>query len=742
MSQYQGDPSSFSMLDILRGMGRRKLLVLSSLLLGAGLGFGIISVIKPKFQSEARIIIDNVATPYDSPNVSQTERTDRQIDDRTVKSQVAVLGSEDLAKRVISQLSLGEKQEFDSMKSGLGMLAQFLIRTGFSDDPRLMTVEERAYEKLSGALTIYPLPESHVIGIKYTSSNGETAAAVANAIAETYVLSTRETKADDTGRARQWLSTQIESLRQRVAESDAAVEAYRAEAGLLKGQSATLGTQQLSELNTQITAAEAAQSEAQAKADEIRDLLETQGSVEASSEVMASSTIQRLQEQQANAERRLTDLSVTYLDNHPKMIAARKEVTSVGNRIRREALKIVDGLQGQAKIAAARAASLRKSLEALKDREGGALQEEVKLKQLERDAKANRDQLELMLARYADTNTRQNLDLQPGFARIIQTATVPKSPYFPRVGPIILLTSLAGMGFGLGLAFLLEIMSQASRMSAGQQQQPRGRHPARAVSERQIEIPPLTMQDVSAAHELPMEKPFQPAPSMEKVTTLPVTLASIPQARSTMEARTLLASFANGGARQNSFDQLSLHFQAMRGKGQLKALAVAGIGGQSETATVALALARGFADNGQKTILIDLSPDNNTLTDLLELSAAPGLSELVSGAADFNRAIQRDSKSKLQFMRFGAGGAQAAPQVAGHMEAIIRTLSGIYEVVLLHIGEATPALLQQAKGCTTVLLHTPVARKKDAAAAAGTLKSKGFEHVYLVQVDGVQQAAA
>jgi polysaccharide biosynthesis transport protein len=739
MHQYHEDASSFSMLDILRGMARRKLLVLSGLFLGGLLGFGVVTIIKPKFQAEARVIIDNVSTPYDSANVNQLDRSENQIDDRTVKSQVEVLSSEDLAKRVIQQLSLGEKNEFDSMKDGLGMLDQLLINTGFSDDPRLMTVEERAYDKLSGSLTVYPIPESHVIGIKYSSGNGETAAAVANAVVETYVLSTRETRTNDTSRARQWLSSQIDGLRQRVAESDAAVEAYRTEAGLLKGQNtATLGAQQITELNTQITVAEAAQSEAQAKADEIRELLQTQGSVEASTEVMASPTIQRLQEQLATAERRLTDLSVTYLDNHPKMIAARKEITSTQTRMRREALKIVDGLQGQAKIAAARAASLRKSLENLKDREGGAAQEEVKLKQLEREAKANRDQLELMLARYADTNTRQNLELQPGFARIIQTASVPKAPYFPRVGPIIMLTSLAGLGLGLGLAFLLEIMSQASRMASPQTPQTRGRHPARAMAEHDVAIPQLQMPQPSTAYDRPFARP----PAAENVTPLPATLASIPQARSAMEARDLLTSLAETGSRHSILMQLSLQMQAMRSKGQLRALALAGVGSQLEVSVLSLALARNMSDHGLKTILVDLDAQRSPLPDLLELPHAPGLSDLVSGAADFNRAVQRDQHSKLQFMRFGNGTTETVSQVAARMESITQTLCGIYEIVILHAGEATPSLLQQAKGCNTVLLNTTVNRRKDAAAAAQTLRSKGFEQVFLIQIDGAQQQAA
>ena len=67
-------------------------------------------------------------------------------------------------------------------KSGIGLVSQLKIATGFSDDPRLMTPEQRAYDQLSGSLTVYPVPLSNVIAIKYVSRNGETAASIANAL--------------------------------------------------------------------------------------------------------------------------------------------------------------------------------------------------------------------------------------------------------------------------------------------------------------------------------------------------------------------------------------------------------------------------------------------------------------------------------------------------------------------------------------------------------------------------------
>src|SRR5690606_37352470 len=118
------------------------------------------------------------------------------------------------------------------------------------------------------------------IEIEATSRNPQTAADMANSLAEVYVVSTREAQSESTARARGWLSEQIETLRKKVVASEDAVENFRSESGLLKGPTATLSSQELGELNTQITLAESAKSEAQAKARAIRDLLTQTGEVD------------------------------------------------------------------------------------------------------------------------------------------------------------------------------------------------------------------------------------------------------------------------------------------------------------------------------------------------------------------------------------------------------------------------------------------------------------------------------
>ena len=102
------------------------------------------------------------------------------------------------------------------------------------------------------------------------------------------------------------------------------------------------------------TLADAASSEATARANEIKSLLAAKGSVDASSDVLSSPVVQNLREQQSTAARKISELSATYLPNHPKMMAAQNDLTNINRQIRAEALKVVEGLNEQAKIAKSR----------------------------------------------------------------------------------------------------------------------------------------------------------------------------------------------------------------------------------------------------------------------------------------------------------------------------------------------------------------------------------------------------
>ncbi len=448
--------------DVMRGIGRRWRMIAAITAAFALLGLFFIVFSEPLYTSEARLLVEYQDSPYTRTSAVGAPQA-RQVGDREVKSQVEVLKSRDLALKTLRKLKLIGKPEFDALKRGSGLGARLKAALGFSPDPGKQTPEQRALTTWNKRLKVYSIPLSKVVVIEYSSHDPRTAQAVANTLAELYVRQTRQAQLEKTGEARNWLKEQIEKLRKKVIESEVAVERYRARAGLFKGAQSSLRRQELSELSSQILKASAERSRAQAQAKAIREMLKKTGTVETSAEVLNSRLIQRLREQQVALQRRLAEISTVYLENHPKVRAVRREMDGLKRQIRSEALKIAASLEHRAKIAAAREASLREALAKLKAEVSDASVSEVRLRELEREASANRSLLESFLARYTDAAARSDNAALPGMARVISRAGLPAMPSFPRVGPIMILATLAGLVLGLGVAFIIEVMAAASR---------------------------------------------------------------------------------------------------------------------------------------------------------------------------------------------------------------------------------------------------------------------------------------
>ncbi|MCX7347585.1 MAG: exopolysaccharide transport family protein [Alphaproteobacteria bacterium] len=693
-------PAAINLSDVLRGVLHRKVMIIGMTLLFFAGSLAYVNYTKPMYSSEAKILIQNMETPFDRVQAQDTQRSEAGVDDRIVASQIAVLQSSDLGRRVIDELNLASKPEFNSLLAGLGPVSRLKLALGFGEDPRLKTPEQRALGRYADELTVYQQPNSNVIAVEFSSTNPETAAAVSNTLSKTYIQWTRESQAQPTERARDWLSAQIDELRQKLARSEEAVEKFRAEAGLLQGATTTLGTQEISELNTQITLARAASTEARARADSIRDLLNSKGSVDASSDVLASAAVQRLKEQRSDAARRLAELSATYLPGHPKMVAAQGEVTSVDRQIRSEALKVVTSLEEQARVADAREKSLRESLDRLKSAEANANIDDVKLKALEREASADRALLETMLSRFAEASSRQDQSAQPGMARIIQSASVPSAPSFPKRGPIVLLLTLAGAALAIGLAFLAELMAAAARLTErlSEQAQPAvaPAPPAYAVSAM-----PSPAQLVPAA----ILNAVQPAPAGEPHAAPRVPeVATMPQVETLEEAKDFLLSPAvTPAAAQLAAWSLG---QAAGGGVRLALLAVNCEAIAAATASVAVA--RHFAASGKRVVIADLSNGGSQIEDICGVIRGPGLAELLMGTVDFTKVIGRDLGSTAHILRHGNDWSATTRQlIAQRAESVLAALAQVYDVVIISLGGTVADLPSLVRVCQHVAIIAP-----------------------------------
>ncbi|HZJ12131.1 MAG TPA: Wzz/FepE/Etk N-terminal domain-containing protein, partial [Methyloceanibacter sp.] len=141
------------------------------LAIGAGLATFIgLSMVRPLFTSEARILVQNDESAFTRPTSDQgRDPQQRVLDEQAVQSQVQVLTSRDLAVAVIKALDLTNNPAF-AKDGGTNALMLFLNRLGLAKGSP-QSEEETAANIFAEQLSVFQLAKSSVIALDYTSGD-------------------------------------------------------------------------------------------------------------------------------------------------------------------------------------------------------------------------------------------------------------------------------------------------------------------------------------------------------------------------------------------------------------------------------------------------------------------------------------------------------------------------------------------------------------------------------------------
>src|SRR4030081_1867143 len=448
-----------------QALARKRGWIIVPTLLAAVLSVAAVNMITPRYKSEARILIDGRENIFLRPNGERNEERNA-LDAEAVTSQVQLLLSRDLAREIIRKNKLAERPEFDPVLQGISPVKSLLTLFGIGRDPFSLTPEERVLDAYFDRFTAYAVDKSRVIVIEFQSRDPELAARVANSIAEGYLVLQQGARQAQAKSAGQWLSGEIDNLRNKVGEAESRVEDFRSKSSLFVGtNNTTLSNQQMGELNTQLNNARALKSDAESKARLIREMLQSGKPIEAS-EVLNSELIRRLSEQRVTLRGQLAEQSSTLLDNHPRIKELKAQLADLDRQIREEAGKLSRSLENDARIASGRVEGLSTSLEQLKKQATSSNGQDVQLRALEREAKAQRDLLESYLAKYREATTRENIDAAPADGRIISSASVSNTPAYPKKLPIVLIATLATLMLSTGAIATGELLRMTAPRAA------------------------------------------------------------------------------------------------------------------------------------------------------------------------------------------------------------------------------------------------------------------------------------
>ena len=582
---------------------------------------------QPKYTAMAELYVDTHKIQL--LQQQQTLGIDAPVDSSLIDSQVEILKSENIAQAVIKDLHLLDDPEFTGPAGGLvGAAVAFVGRLmPGTDSPRSQyALTRQAVTRFAKALTIKRLGLSYVMEIDFKSVDPERAARIANAIADAYVVNSLEAKYQSSRRAATWLQDQLKELRAQASDAERAVVEYKANNNIVDTGGRLLNEQQLAELNSALTAAQAVRAEAEARAQRVEAILQAVDQKGISAETatvtdtLHNDVITRLRQQYLDLAERESDWSARYGPTHLAVVNLRNQMLEIRRSIADELKRIAETYRSDLDIAKSHEDAVKQDLANLVTQSNQTSQAQVTLHELDANAQSYRALTDNFLQLYMVSVQQQSFPVTE--SRLITEASPPLNPSSPKLLLVMAIAVFGGCALAFAVATFRELADRVIRTGS------------------QIENA-LGLECLATA-------PFIKLSAKGGARGA----ACDPQARTFASDDKMLSYVLN-----SPFSHFAESMRAIKMAIDLRGLDKPNkmIGMTSSLpnegkSTLAAALARLIAQGGGKVILVDGDLRNPNLSKRLTPVAKTGLVEAILGKATLEDAIWRDAATTLHFL--------------------------------------------------------------------------------------------
>jgi exopolysaccharide transport family protein len=655
------------------------------------LTWGVAQFLTPYYRSEAQIFIETGNSNYTRPN--NTVDSDRTLlDSEAVKSQVELIGSQDILTKVATELKLTDYAEF--YPKTMSPVKQVLVMLGLRPDPRTIPAMDQVLARMRENLQVYNVTGTRIINIQFVSKNPQIAADVADQIAQKYIEMQVVAKQQLTGDAASWLEPRIEQLTKKVREAETKIAEFRAANDLLATSGNTsLATQQMSDISSELSRLKAQRAASEAKAESIRLALKSGAPISSLPDIMQSGTMVQLNERRGSLTAEIANLSTTLMDGHPRIQGLRAQLADLDRQIRQESNTILKSLDNEVATARSREQEQTRELNRLKAQAAEAGNKEVELRALEREATAQRDLLQGFLARFRETSSLAGRSNQSVDARITSSTGVAGEPYFPKVLPMVSMSFVAGLLFLSVFVLLRELFSGRALTS----------NPVRTVRGQNIwgDEDNRTAENFTPAHN-------KTAQIDNKLIAQPVSEPAVANnemierqmARPEIDVETIQRIYDSYTVSENGADEVVAETDDIYAPNGVAAIAsrlmlqerrrIILISPEGDAGSAgSVHLLRELADRSLRVLLVDMSGTGAISQAMLDGNKPAGITDLLLNVKQFTDIIHGDLYSDADVIPTGLSDPKAAMAQAERLPVIFEALETAYDFVLVEIGAST-----------------------------------------------------
>ena len=471
----------------LRLLNRRKALIVGSGLIAVVLMALVIAQATPMYKASSRIMLDTRTF-----KVVSTEAALSGVDTLNIgaiQSELEVIQSEFLVGRVVDRLGLASNPDFNGTRppgfldtalepvrelwhSGISSLlapapppqqpqaAQAKPARVEDSDPG----RRAAIGTVAGHLSVTLLGRTFVILVTVESTDGTMSARIANAIAEVYLADQVDNKNEANRRATEWLEERLAELRRNLQVAEESVATYRRDKGLAGSPEGSVSAQTLTDLNSKYLGAKMKRIEREGRLVALSKASLNPNELANISEVAANSSLGALRTQEADLNRKITEMSSQFGSAYPKLVQARAELASLKDRFNAATQSITLAIRAELDAAKSEEEELKTQLDRASVLAGATSQYEAELKQLEREAQSNRALYESFLNRFKELREQQ--DIQRPDARILAYAWPAGSPSSPQYKTGLFAAFLVGCLLGMAGAIAAEKLDRVFRSAS------------------------------------------------------------------------------------------------------------------------------------------------------------------------------------------------------------------------------------------------------------------------------------